>query len=105
MFNTNQDGFVKRKEMTLNTKSDIFGLNPTIQVDGNPCYDVLYGEKSLYHIEKNISCEHSFQIEYLKKTNNVNFKNFQRYFRFMPGQLQITNYRAVFIPNFGDFQL
>lgn len=76
MFNTNQDGFVKRKEMALNTRNDIFGLNPTIQLDGNPCYDVLYGEKLLCHIEKNISCEHSFQIEYLKRTSNPHFKNF-----------------------------
>jgi len=47
MFNINQNGFVKRKEMTLSVRQDIFGLNPTIERDGNPAFEVLHGEKSV----------------------------------------------------------
>lgn len=60
MFNVNQNGFVKRKEMVLSVRSDIFGLNPTIERGGNPAFEVLHGERSVLHYEKNIVCEHSF---------------------------------------------
>lgn len=47
MFNVNQNGFVKRKEMTLSVRQDIYGLNPTIERGGNPAFEVLHGEKSM----------------------------------------------------------
>lgn len=70
MFKINQNGFVKRKEMTLNVRQDIFGLNPTIERDGNPAFEVLYGEKSERHYEKNIVCEHNFLVEHLKNNTS-----------------------------------
>ena len=47
MFNVNQNGFVKRKEMTLSIRQDIFGLNPTIERGGIAAFEVLHGEKSV----------------------------------------------------------
>jgi hypothetical protein len=35
MFNVNQNGFVKRKEIAICIRQDIFGLNPTIERGGN----------------------------------------------------------------------
>lgn len=60
MFNVNQNGFVKRKEIAICIRQDIFGLNPTIERDGNPAFEVLHGEKSVQHYERNLICEHSF---------------------------------------------
>jgi len=44
MFNINQTGFVKRKEMQAQIISEIFGLTSIPSVDSNPVFNVLYGE-------------------------------------------------------------
>jgi len=44
MFNINQTGFVKRKEMQAQIISEIFGLTSIPAVDSNPVFNVLYGE-------------------------------------------------------------
>jgi hypothetical protein len=60
MFNVNQNGFVKRKEIAISIRQDIFGLNPTIEREGNELFEVLHGEKSVQHYERNLMCEHNF---------------------------------------------
>ena len=56
--------------MTLNVRNDIFGLNPTIERGGQPAFEVLYGEKSERHYEKNIVCEHNFAVDFLKDSKS-----------------------------------
>lgn len=49
LFNQNEKGFVKNKEMKINEKKPVFGLNQ-IKIDSNsskskgPAFDVLFGE-------------------------------------------------------------
>lgn len=64
MFELNSAGFVKRKELKQETKEPIHGLNKI--TGGNPTFDVLYGERLVYNSQKNVTCEHNFQLEYLK---------------------------------------
>ena len=56
MFNLNQTGFVKRKEMQMNKRFEIFGLNSTQEgaAKGNPVFDSLYGEVIIKHYSKNV---------------------------------------------------
>ena len=115
MFNRNEKGFVKNKEMKINIKSNIFGLNAPVKDQGaagkftpeesalnkGPSYDILYGEQLVKTI-KNIWCQHNFNTTYLKNTTNASSKN-QDYtkslktFQNMCGNLVITNYRIVFV--------
>lgn len=62
MFNINQTGFVKRKEMQAQIISEIFGLTSIPSVDSNPVFNVLYGEQLIRHLNQNIVCEHTFQL-------------------------------------------
>ena len=68
MFNLNQEGFKKRKEMPGYRKNVIAGLNseatnPDPKSIGrgfkHQAFDVLYGEKLIQHISTPIYCEHS----------------------------------------------
>lgn len=97
MFETNRAGFVKRKELANESKEVIQGLSHLPGV--NPTFDVLYGEREVYNSKKYISCESSFQLEYLKQSSNPNFRAFCKIFRLLPGYLQLTNYRLLFIPH------
>ena len=86
MFNRNEKGFVKNKEMKINQRKAIFGLNAVPQKDGasltaeesamnrGPAYDVLYGE-TMKKIIKNIWCQHNFNPTYLKNTTNASSRN------------------------------
>jgi hypothetical protein len=39
----------------------VFGLNKAIKTNGNSNFDVLYGEESVFHVEREIQCEHGLQ--------------------------------------------
>lgn len=124
MFNKNEKGFVKNKEMKINQKSQIFGLNAVPAANGGgpfskagehggetvsninkgQAYDVLFGEQ-MVRIVKNIGCQHNFNIAFLKNTTNATYKN-QEYAKaiktfqtMLLGNLVITNYRVLFVIN------
>jgi hypothetical protein len=61
LFNMNNSGFVKRKEMMVHKKNEIFGLNKPGEENANPVFDVLYGETLVKHYDRQITCEHNFQ--------------------------------------------
>ena len=72
MFNLNEKGFVKNKEMKIHVKKQIYGLNTINKEDSKgpiinhgPEFDVLIGEE-LKKIVQNIHCENNFNINYLK---------------------------------------
>ena len=61
---------------------------------------MLYGEETIFHVERAIQCEHGISQEYLRVVKDApNFKAFSKKFTSINGQLQITNYRLIFIPN------
>ena len=62
--------------MTLSIRQDIFGLNPTIERGGIEAFEVLHGEKSVQHYERNLICEHSFHEQHLKYSKSVHQKSF-----------------------------
>ena len=103
LFNLNNNGFVKRKEMMILKKNDIFGLNASqTDVSSNPVFDVLYGEVLVKHYEKQITCEHNFQPQYLKRSSS---KSFTKCFKSLPGQLVITNFRLLIVPKLDNLDL
>ena len=47
--------------MKVYVKQDIFGLNKATKTNANCNFDVLYGEESVFHVEREIMCEHGIQ--------------------------------------------
>ncbi len=79
MFNLNEKGIVKRKEMKINQKNKIFGLNHESgnikivngrqQTKEFSKFDVLFGEVLLKKPITNVQCEHNLNVNYLKRLN------------------------------------
>ena len=60
-YNLNQMGHIKSKECKQLRKQQIFGLNTTTSdKPENSAFNVLFGEKLVYHFDKSIICEHNF---------------------------------------------
>ena len=101
LFNMNNSGFVKRKEMMVHKKNEIFGLNKPGEENANSVFDVLYGETLVKHYDRQITCEHNFQAQYLKRSNS----SFIKCFKSLPGQLVITNFRLLIVPKLDTLDL
>lgn len=97
MYQLNENGFVKRKEMKVLTKNSILGLQSYVDKKESIVFETLFGEELVKYVEKDAYCEHNFKIDYLKKINSKFDDAFHRQFQFLTGKVVLTNYRLIFI--------